>query len=75
MRSNETKQATRQDGLDPSTEPTARGRAKDMRGAPLAPLPSVGQCRRGIYTAVRQTLSYVHSRSRSQSETTNAYHT
>lgn len=48
---------TRQGGSAPPAEPTARGRASDMPGAPLARLPSVGQRRSGIHTAARQTYS------------------
>jgi RRXRR protein len=51
---NETKPLTRQDGSAPSAESTARGRANDMRGAPLASLPSVDQRRSGVHTAARQ---------------------
>ncbi|MFA4971543.1 MAG: hypothetical protein WC683_02940 [bacterium] len=50
MRTRETKRLTRQGGSVPPTEPAARGRASDMRGAPLAPLPSAGRCRSGAYT-------------------------
>ena len=56
-RSNRTKRLTRQDGLAPSTESTARGRANDMRDAPLVPLPSVGQCRSGEHTSVRKVYN------------------
>jgi len=56
-RANETKQLTRQGGSVSPTEPTARGRASDMRDAPLVPLPSVGQCRRGEHTAERQAYN------------------
>ena len=57
MRTRERKQLTRQDGLVPSAEPTARGRATDRQGAPLAPLPSVGQRRSGAHTVARQAYS------------------
>ena len=53
-RNNKTKQMTRQDNLELSTESTARGRANNMKGAPLASLPLVDQCRSGVYTAVEQ---------------------
>jgi hypothetical protein len=46
---------TRQDELDSSTEPTTRGRVTDTSDAPLVRSPSVGQCRRGVHTAARQT--------------------
>ena len=36
------------------TEPTVRGRTNDIQGAPLALIPSVGQCRRGVQTVERQ---------------------
>jgi hypothetical protein len=49
------KPLTRQGNLELPTESTARGRASDMQGAPLALLPSVDQCRRGAQTAARQT--------------------
>ena len=51
---NETKQLIRLRDLRNSfflkvqTEPTARGRAKDMKNATLVLLPSVGQCRRVV---------------------------
>ena len=54
MRTNKRKPLTRQDGIVPSAESTARGRASDKRGAPLAPLPSVDQRRSGVDTAARQ---------------------
>ena len=57
MWTNERKPLTRQGNFELPTESTARGRASDMQGAPLALLPSVDQCRRGIQTAARQTYS------------------
>ena len=41
------------------SEPTARGRASDMQGAPLALLPSAGQSRSGVHTAARQPYQSV----------------
>jgi hypothetical protein len=57
MWTNERKPLTRQGNFELPTESTARGRASDMQGAPLALLPSVDQCRRGVQTAARQTYS------------------
>ena len=53
MRTGETKQLTRQGSFVLPTEPAARGRASDMRGAPLAPLPAAGQRRSGVHTPAR----------------------
>ena len=50
---NRRKRLTRQDGAVPSAESTARGRASDMQGAPLALLPSVDQRRSGVHTLER----------------------
>jgi len=57
MRTNETKMLTRRGGSVPPAEPTARGRAHDMLGAPLAQHPSAGQRRSGVHTAARQAYS------------------
>ena len=54
MWTDERKPLTRQGNFKLPTESTARGRASDMQGAPLALLPSVDQCRRGVQTAARQ---------------------
>ena len=59
-RNNRTKQLTRQDNLKLSTESTAHGRANDMKGVPLASLPSVDQCRSGAYTAMEQRAYSVY---------------
>ena len=57
MQSDETKRLIRQPSQEGLTEPTTCGRVKDTRGAPQAPSPSVGQCRRGENTAVKQTYN------------------
>jgi hypothetical protein len=45
------------EGRSKSTEPTARGRAQDMRGASQAPLPSVGQQRRECRNRYRTLIA------------------
>lgn len=57
MQTNRRERLTRQDGLVPSAEPTAHGRANDMQDAPQVLLPSVGQRRWGAYTPVREVYN------------------
>lgn len=48
---------TRQEGFTSLTEPTIRGRVKDVLGAPLAQSLSVSQCRSGIHTSEKKVYN------------------
>ena len=43
-------------GRSKPTEPSARGRAKDIGGVALAPIPSDGQQRSAVYTQISIVL-------------------